>query len=165
MTRENPTRFSDILSGDALDELARRFDEAEAAPEFEPVPAGTYEVDLVHGELRRSQNGTVGYTCHFEIAEGEYRGRKIWHTAWLSDAAMNYSKRDLAKLGITQLGQCSDPVPPGIYCTINVVRRTDDDGRQWNEVKKITAGGVRADATVDRDFIDTVAGKAEGGSR
>jgi hypothetical protein len=152
VNRDNPRKLSDILNGETREELARRFDEIEPAPDFLPVPAGTYEVDLIHGELRVSQNGVTGYTCHFEISDGEYRGRRFWHTAWLSEAALPYSKRDLIKLGIQKLEQCEKPVPPGIYCTVKVVERTDDDGTKRNRVTGIEAGGVRQNPTVDRDF-------------
>jgi hypothetical protein len=166
MSRDNPRKLSEILNGETREELARRFDEVEAAPDFLPVPAGTYEVDLIHGELCVSQNGVTGYTCHFEISDGDYRGRRIWHTAWLSEAALPYSKRDLKKLGIHHLEQCEKPVPPGIFCTVKVVVRVDDDGTQRNRVTGIEAGGVRPNPTVDPDFAPVPAtAKDEEGKR
>jgi Protein of unknown function (DUF669) len=152
MSRENPRRLSDILNGQSSEELSRRFDETEAAPEFTPVPVGEYQCDFVHGELCVSHNGNTGYAIHLEISEGEYRGRRIWHTAWLTESAMRYSKRDLAKLGIHNLEQCEKPVPLGIFCTVKVVVRTDDDGTQRNRVTHIEAGGQRPDPMGDPDF-------------
>jgi hypothetical protein len=86
------------------------------------------------------------------VADGDFKGRKIWHTLWLSEKAVPYSKRDLKKFGIHSLSQCEQPVPRGIYCTISVVVRTEDDGSTRNTVTKIEAGGIRQDPTVDPDF-------------
>jgi hypothetical protein len=166
MPRENPRKLSDILDGRNLEELAHNFNSIEAAPEYEPVPAGSYEVDFVHGELCRSTNGNTGYTCHFEIAGGECRGRRIYHTLWLSEAAMAYSKRDLAKLGIVRLEQCEEPIPPGIFCTVKVVERTEDNGTRRNRVVRIDAGGIRNDPTGDPDFASPLRPNTEkGGTR
>jgi hypothetical protein len=154
MARFNNRKLSDILNGESMEELVRRFEEVEAAPEFAPVPAGTYEVDFVEGQLCSSNSGTRGYNCSFQVSNGEHAGRKIWHTFWLSESALPYTKRDLLKLGIRTLGQCEDPVPPGIFCTVKVVVRTEDDGTQRNRVTHIEAGGVRSDPTGDPDFAD-----------
>lgn len=163
MSRSNPRKLSDILVGQNLEDLARTFDSIEAAPEYEPVPAGTYEVDFINGAWCRSSNGTTGYTCHFEIAAGEYRGRRIYHTLWLSEAAMPYSKRELAKLGIDKLEQCEQPVPPGIFCTVKVVERTEDNGSRSNRVVRMEAGGRRQDPTGDPDFASPMRGDVEKG--
>ena len=166
MSRDNPRKLSDILNGQSREELARLFDETEAAPDFAPVPAGTYEVDLVHGELCQSQKGTTGYTLHLVVADGEFKGRKIWHTLWISEKAVRFSKRDLKKFGIHSLSQCEQPVPRGIYCTISVVVHTEDDGSTRNNVTKIEGGGIRPDPTADPDFggpstgLDTKGGAA-----
>jgi hypothetical protein len=154
MARFNNRKLSDILNGESMEELVRRFEEVEAAPEFAPVPAGTYEVDFVEGQLCSSNSGTTGYNCSFQVSNGEHAGRKIWHTFWLSESALPYTKRDLLKLGIRTLGQCEDPVPPGIFCTVKVGVRTEDDGTQRNRVTHIEAGGVRSDPTGDPDFSD-----------
>ena len=57
MFGDNPRKLSDILNGESREELSRRFDEVDAAPDFAPVPTGTYEVDFVSGELCQSQKG------------------------------------------------------------------------------------------------------------
>ena len=164
MSRDNPRKLSDILNGQSREELARLFDETEAAPDFAPVPTGNYEVDLVHGELYKSQKGTAGYTLHLVVADGEFKGRKIWQTLWLSALAIPYSKRDLKKFGIHSLSECEQPVPRGIYCTISVVVHTEDDGSTRNNVTKIEEGGIRQDPTGDPDFgsprtgLDTTGG-------
>lgn len=152
MSNDKPRKLSDILAGKSFEELARRFDEIEAAPDFVPVPEGKYEVDLVSGEMYESQNGSKGYKCVFEVSTGDHRGRRIWHTFWLSESSMPFTKRDLQKLGINSLKRCAEPAPAGIYCTVKVKVRTDNDGTQWNRVAEIVAGGVRNDPTADPDF-------------
>lgn len=162
-TRDNPRKLSDILGGKDYEELVRQFAEIEAAPEYEPIPGGLYEADLIRGEMCLSQAGNTGYRCTFEVAAGDFRGRRVYHTFWLSERAMPYSKRDLKKLGISRLEQCETPVPPGIFCTLKVVERTEDDGTRRNEVRGIDGCGVRRDPTVDPDFDSPQGGDAEGG--
>lgn len=152
MRRYQSKKLIEILDSETRNELSRQFEETEAALEFEPLPRGDYDVNVVHGEVCVSERNTPGYTVALEVNDGPYCGRRIWHTFWLSEAALRYSKRDMAKLGITKLEQCEQPVPPGLFCRVSVVVRMDDRGLQRNSVTRITAGGVRKDATVDPDF-------------
>jgi hypothetical protein len=152
MTRMNPKRLTDLLSGKDVEDLLKRFDETEPAAEYEPVPPGRYEVDFVRGEACRSSRGTPGYTGEFEISKGEYQGRRLWHTFWLTEAADAYTKRDLSKLGITRGEQLNQPVPPGIFCFVQVVVRTDDNGVERNVITRMYEGGIRTDTMADADF-------------
>ena len=153
-------RLVDILNGESREDLSRRFNETEAAPEYAPVPKGVYSTDLSSGELTNSGSGTPGYNLGFTIREGEFTGRRVWHTLWLTPAAMPMTKRDLAKLGITRLDQLERPVPPGIVCQLTVSVRTDDDGVQRNAVKGFTVARVDADPTADKDFATPAKGGA-----
>lgn len=157
------------LDSQTREELANRFNITEAAPEFTPVPAGTYVANLVEGNLcvvnkDATGKGTPGYTCQFEIAEGEHTGRRIWHTLWLTDAATPYAKRDLLRLGITSFEQLEQPVPLGVWVKLRVTVRTDDDGRARNHAASIAAGGINPDPFMDPDFGFPEAGSSrEGG--
>jgi len=157
-------RLIDILNGESREDLARRFDETEAAPEYAPVPKGVYSAELSGGELTNSGSGTPGYTLGFTIREGEFAGRRVWHTLWLTPAAMPMTKRDLTKVGITRLEQLERPVPPGIVCQLTVTVRTDDDGETRNRVTRYEVVEIRPDATADVDFADPEAGVANGGA-
>ena len=157
-------RLIDILNGESREGLARRFDETEAAPEYAPVPKGVYSAELSSGELTNSVSGTPGYTLAFTIREGEFTGRRVWHTLWLTPAAMPMTKRDLAKLGITRLDQLEKPVPPGIVCQLTVALRTDDDGETRNRVTRYEVVAIRPDSTADADFADPDAGVGNGGA-
>jgi hypothetical protein len=104
----------DVLNGTSRDELARQFDEAEAAGDMLPLPRGEYRCRLTDGELVTSKGGTPGYQVVFTVDDGEHKGRKLWHTSWLTAAALPMSKRDLAKLGVTSLDMLDRPLPAGV---------------------------------------------------
>jgi hypothetical protein len=147
-------RLVDILDGESREDLARRFSETEAAPEYAPIPKAAYIADVTSGELMKSGSGTPGFTLGFTIREGEHKDRHVWHTLWLTPAAMPMTKRDLAKLGVVSLDQLERPVPPGIVCRLFVVIRNDDDGKSYNRVTSYEVVDIRPDATADADFAD-----------
>jgi hypothetical protein len=142
----------DVLTGTSRDELARQFSETEAAGDMLPVPRGTYRCRVVDGELVTSKGGTPGYSLTFGVDAGEHKGRKLWHTAWLTPAALPMTKRDLAKLGVTSLDMLDRPLPLGIVCDVKVVLRVDDDGVERNRVVSFVVVEVLADPTADADF-------------
>ncbi len=155
----------DILKGESREELVRRFSEAEAAPEYAPIPKGTYIAEVSSGELTNSGTGTPGYTVGFTISDGEHKGRRVWHTLWLTPAAMPMTKRDLAKFGIVSLDQLERPVPLGIVCHIHVVVRTDDDGEARNRVTRYDVVEIRPDSTADADFAEPDSAAGNGGGK
>jgi hypothetical protein len=142
----------DVLAGTSRAELARQFDEAEAAGDMLPLPRGEYRCRVTDGELVTSKGGTPGYTLTFTVDDGERRGRKLWQTAWITPAAMPMTKRDLAKLGVTSLDMLDRPLPVGIVCDVKVVVRADDDGVERNRVVSFSVVEVLADPTADADF-------------
>ena len=142
----------DVLGGNGRADLARAFDEAEAADDMRPLPAGTYRCRLTSGELTAAKSGTPGYATTFTVADGEHKGRKLWHTVWLTPAAMPLAKRDLLKLGITSLDMLERPLPAGFVCDVKVVVRADDDGMERNHVRSFVVVEVVADPTADADF-------------
>jgi hypothetical protein len=156
-------RLTDILNGAGREDLVRRFNETEAAPEYAPVPRGVYAADLTGGEFTNSATGTPGYTLVFTIREGEFIGRRVWHTLWLTTDAMPMTKRDLAKLGVTRLDQLDRHLPQGIVCEITVALRTDDDGQARNRLTRYEVVDIRPDATADEDFAGGAAATEIGG--
>jgi hypothetical protein len=128
--------LSDILHGNG-DDFNNRWNDTQAAGDFEPLPPGDYVCLAEAGELFNSgKRGTPGYKLTFRVVEGDHKSRKLWHDCWLTDAAIAQSKRDLGKLGITSLEQLEESLPPGIVCRVRVTLRTDDDGAQRNAVKR-----------------------------
>ncbi len=142
----------DVLNGTAREALARQFDEAEAAGDMLPLPRGTYRCRVNDGELGTSKSGTPGYTLTFTVDDGEHKGRRLWHTAWLTQAALPMSKRDLAKLGVTSLDMLDRPLPAGFVCDVKVALRVDDDGVERNRVVSFAVVDVLADPTADDAF-------------
>lgn len=152
MTRSTRKALVDVLTGGSRDDLARQFDETEAAGDMVVVPRGDYRCRITDGELVTSKGNTPGYAVTFTVDDGEHKGRKFWHTAWLTPAALPMTKRDLAKLGVTSLDMLDRPLPPGIVCNVRVVVRTDDDGVERNRVTRFDVVDVLTDPTGDADF-------------
>jgi hypothetical protein len=152
MSKHTRKSLVDVLNGPSRDELARQFAEAEAAGDMVPLPRGTYRSRVTDGEVVSSKSGTPGYQVVFTVDDGEHRGRKLWHTAWITPAAMPMTKRDLAKLGVTSLDMLDRPLPVGIVCDVKVVLRVDDDGVERNRVASFDVVEVLADPTADADF-------------
>jgi len=143
----------DVLNGGTdRAALAKAFDDAEAASDLKPLPPGTYRSRLTSGELINAKSGTPGFAMTFTVDDGEYRGRKLWHTAWLTAAAMPATKRDLAKIGVTSLGMLDQALPVVFLCDVRVALRVDDDGEFRNRVVMFSVVGVVADPTADDDF-------------
>ena len=152
MSKHTRKSLVEVLAGKSRAELARQFDEAEAAGDMLPLPRGEYRCRVTDGELVTSKGGTPGYSLTFTVDDGEHKGRKLWHTAWITPAAMPMTKRDLAKLGVTSLDMLDGPLPPGFVCDVKVVVRADDDGVERNRVVSFVVVEVLADPTADDDF-------------
>lgn len=115
------------------------FDRTEAAPEFAPVPPGTYIAKLVKGEFTTTKAGADAYRVRWEL-EGEHAGRSVIRTWTFSAKALPYTKRDLAPLGLDTRAKLLSPFPPPgktIVCKLTVALQRGDDGTERNDVKKI----------------------------
>jgi hypothetical protein len=152
MSKHTRKSLVDVLHGTTRDELARQFDEAEAAGDMLPLPRGEYRCRVTDGELVTSKGGTPGYAMTFTVDDGEGKGRKLWHTAWLTPAALPMTKRDLAKLGVTSLDMLENPLPAGFVCDVKVAVRADDDGVERNRVVSFNVVALLADPSADDDF-------------
>lgn len=128
--------LSDILRAGDREKLASAWNNTEAAQDLAPLPPGDYLATIEAGEPFTAKTGTGGYKLAFRIVEGEHTGRRFWHDVWLTEAALSMTKRDLAKIGVTSLDQLERPLPPGIVCTVKLVLRRDDDGAEFNRVKR-----------------------------
>lgn len=147
------TSLSQILTPNKQTALSAAWASTQPANEFTPLPPGQYDVRIVAGELFTSQKCTPGYRITFGVYEGMYTGRFVWLELWLTEAAMPMTKRDLAKIGITELSQLDQPIPPGIRCRIYVVVRKDDDGMERNRVRRFDVVGI--DALEQEPFAPT----------
>ncbi|MGE5610358.1 MAG: DUF669 domain-containing protein [Bacillota bacterium] len=127
--------LSQILNNRDHTQLRLAWEKTQAAGDPMPLPAGEYIVRIVRGELHTARTGTTGFKLTFEVLEGEFIGRRFWHDIWLTPAAIPMAKRDLGRLGITDLEQLDEPLPQGIRVKAKVVLRRDDDGTERNRVR------------------------------
>lgn len=125
-----------------MTDLLNLWNETDAAQEFVPLPAGKYRCRLVSGQLAKSQQGTPCFRLTFEVIGGEHDGERIIYRVWLTPAALPFAKRDLKRLGITDIQQLEQPVPQGLVCELNVALRTDDDGVEFNRVRNFVVVGT-----------------------
>jgi len=137
-------KLSDILRGSDRDALPKKWKDTEAAKELEPLPPGEYLFRILSGELFNAKTGTPGYKLTLEVAEGEYEGRRAWHDIYLTDDALKIAKRDLPKIGVTDLKQLEQPLPAGILIRAKVVRRKSDSGTDYNKIDRFEAAGIEA---------------------
>jgi len=142
-------KLSHILNGGA-DNFTAIWETTEAAGDFAPLPAGTYQAKLMAGLLSTSKSGTPGYKLTFKVVDGDHAGRQIWHDLWLTPAAMAMTKRDLAKIGVTSPTQLDQPLPAVLRCDVKVSLRTGDDAKHYNAVKSFAVTGI--DTGDDADF-------------
>jgi len=135
-------KLTDILRGGDRDDLARAWDQTEAAADLGPLPRGTYIATILSGEPTASRRDTPGYKLTFQVVEGEHAGRRFWHDLWLTKAALPMTKRDLLKVGVKSLDQLDRPLPPGIRCQVRLALQRDDDGSERNRVQSFEVIGI-----------------------
>lgn len=80
------------------------FNAAEVQPQesFEPIPVGEYNAMITDSEMKPTKNGQGEYLqLVFEVAEGEYSGRKIWARLNLvnqNQTAVDIAQRELSAI-------------------------------------------------------------------
>ena len=135
--------LSDILHGSDRESISRQWGETKAAEDFVPLPPGEYTCHVIAADpFNAKTKGTPGVKIVFKVIEGDHQGRHVWHDCWLTPAALSQSKRDLGKLGVTALEQLERPLPPGIRCRVKLALRKDDDGNEYNRVKRFKVVGI-----------------------
>src|SRR5262245_11407164 len=136
-------RLSDILSLNSdRERLSQQWKETAAAEERGPLPPGEYTFRALAGELVTSRRGTPGYKLTLEVIDGDFEGRRAWCDFWLTPAALPMTKRDLAKIGVTDLEQLEQPLPPGILIRGKLALRRDDDGNESNKLVRFECIGI-----------------------
>ncbi|MBX3435309.1 MAG: DUF669 domain-containing protein [Pirellulales bacterium] len=138
-------KLSDILnaSGQSGDDLRAAWDDTAAATDFAPLPGGEYVARIIAGELATSRiKATPAFKLAFKVLEGPHAGRQFWHDIWLTAAALPMAKRDLGKLGVVDLEQLERPLPAGIRCAVKLALRRDDDGSEFNKVRRFDVLGI-----------------------
>jgi hypothetical protein len=116
-----------------------------AADTDKPIPTGEYVCDLTDGTAFETKNLTPGYKITLKVKEGEYAGRLVWQDFYLSAAALPYTMRAFAKIGITDLEQLDDGLPKGLVVKAKIIVKKRDDGSEHNEVRSWELVAVNAD--------------------
>lgn len=114
----------------------------EAAPDndFSPIPAGEYVAETYKGELGKSSNGNPYYKIQWRITEGDYENRFLFQSLYFTEKAGPRTKRDLAKIGITEDAQLEKAIPD-FSCKLKVGLEPGQDGGLYNKVKHISPLG------------------------
>lgn len=137
-------RLTDILHPDEAEGIRAAWEQTEAADDLAPIPPGTYEARLVRHELFKARSGTPGLRLVFQIREGEFAGRQVFYSGWLTPAALPFLKRDLSAIGLMDFDSLSKPTPQGILCRVRVALRRNDEGDEWNEARRFQFAGTEA---------------------
>jgi hypothetical protein len=117
------------------------FDATEAAPQFAPLPPGSYKARVVRGEYTTTRAGADAYRIRFEVTEGPHAGQTVIRTWTFSERALPYTKRDLAPFGLTSSAKLLSPFPePGREYLVRLVvaLQRGDDGIERNDIKRVT---------------------------
>jgi hypothetical protein len=125
------------------DDLDKAFREATAAKagtsNFDPIPEGAkVKLAVTKQEFKLvGANATPCSKVTFEVMEGEWIDRKVWHDFWLTGPNAPYLKRDLDTLGWdtakNPISKLTDPADASLMClgadvTLGIEEYTGADG-------------------------------------
>ena len=80
------------------------FDASQVEPtvNFEPVPAGEYEIAIIESAMKPTKSGSGQYLeLVFQVIEGEHRGRQLWSRLNLenpSEMAVKIARAELSAI-------------------------------------------------------------------
>jgi hypothetical protein len=116
------------------------FDAVQAAPQYQPLPPGIYSARVLRGEYCRTKAGADAYRLRFEVTEGPHAGKTVIRTWTFGTDAIKFTKRDLTPFGLTTsaalFSQFPEPCREYLVRLVVALQR-GDDGREFNDVKKI----------------------------
>jgi hypothetical protein len=128
------------------EELDEEWGNVEPADDYKPIPKGDYSVVVITAEMKKSQTGTLGLGVQFEVTdEGEHKGRRVYHTFWLTLKNLPNVKRDLEKLGC-RVGSIKELSENPLGCLGNktaiiTVGKEEYEGITRNKVKRFKSVG------------------------
>jgi hypothetical protein len=107
-----------------------------------PIKLGKYEARVADARFCKvGVEETPAIKVCFKIVEGEYQGRHVWKSVWLTDRALPFTKRELEKIGIIDSDDLNSPELKTYLCEIRVVVNENN----YNDVKSFKVIG-RCDA-------------------
>lgn len=138
-------KLSDIVKD--MTKLKQQWANTKPAPDTDkPIPPGDYVCDLIDGAAFEARTGTQGFKVTLKVREGELAGRLVWHDYYLTEKALPYTLRALAKIGITDPEQLDAGLPAGLVVKAKIIVNTRDGGGERNEVRSWELVAVNADA-------------------
>lgn len=138
--------LSEILSENARKAIEDTWASTSAAEDYSPMTCGNYNAKLLKLKTGQIPNGKPYLKLIFQIEDGEFCGRRVSKTLWLTPAAMPYTKRELSKIEILQLEELENPIPKHFICRIYVVKEKKSDDREFNNVKSFNVLGFEPEA-------------------
>ena len=147
--------FNDVIfSSNGKPTGLAAFDAVAPAPDFAPLPAGIFVGRILKGEVCQTKAGADAYRIRFEVIEGPHAGKTVIRTWVFTPKALPYARRDLGLFGLVTAAKLLLPFPePGRDYIVRLVvaLQRKDDGREFNEVKKIDI--IRVDGSPAAAFM------------
>ena len=114
--------------------------------QLEPVPAGTYDTEIVGVDEGSASTGTPYLSIEMKIDEPACVGRHVWANVFLTDAARWKLAQLISAAGLELTDELDTEDLLGRQIRIKVREITDQDGLADTEVhsfRRPKAGGVR----------------------
>ncbi len=119
------------------------FDAAQVEPatDFEPMPAGKYTAVLIESADKRTKAGDGSFLeMVFEIIDGSFKGRKIWHRFNLANK--NPTAVEIARSQLSALCRAVGVLTPrdsaelhNLPLVIRLTQKAGADGMVRNEIR------------------------------
>lgn len=114
---------------------------------FDPLPENRYIVTVENAELKTASTGNEMIGVQFNVADGEFKGRKLWHNFTLTPKSYVYLFNFLKAAGSDLITK--DDVEPteladsmlGMTVSAYVEVRNNNMGNAVNSMSKFTAAG------------------------
>lgn len=118
-------------------------EKVELRQEYEPLPAGKYQVVITDSEMKQTKAGDGEYLqLTFEVLEGDYKGRKLWARLNLvnpNETAVQIARAELSgvcrALGIPRPRDSVELHNLPLLITVRT-RKRRDDGELENVIGK-----------------------------
>lgn len=129
------------------------FDASKVEPSigYDALPAGKYAAMVINSELKTNSKNTGKYLkLEFQIIEGQFINRKVWHNLNLenpSEQAVQIAKGELSALcraaGVMQIRDSSELHNKPLAITLKVKR--NNDGDLQNSISKFEPRGATSE--------------------
>ncbi len=127
---------------DKLNQFNTDFGKAEEkhAGEFVPIPDGDYEIVIENNEIITSKtSGNPGFKLSTKIIAGEFKGRLVTSTSWITENTIPYFKGMLARLEvkINKLEDLLDVKLTGKRYIVNIVSERNDNDKVYPRIRDV----------------------------